>query len=158
MAKKEKKKSVVFKILIVSILVISCIIGVGIYNNITNRDGNSRVSNDVAQKDINGRYLNIINDTNQIINEVRLFTTDGTEIKRGYQHNPDEKNFSIKIPKSYEEYDEFYVTIIDRYGIKYEKQISSVKIKGLTPVKISENDYVKQDGDWKKKLDRFFNN
>jgi len=108
---KKKEKSSVFPIIIVFILLIACVIaGLGIYNHLTNNDGQSRISNDIAEKDTQSRYLTIINDTDQIINEVHITVGEGTEIEHGYQLNPDEKSFSIKIPDAYNEYDTFKVT------------------------------------------------
>lgn len=151
-------KKVLSILIILIVLIALAVVGMGIYNHITNHDGQSRVSNDAAEKDTQNRYLTIINDTNQIINEVHIFVGEGTEIEHGYQLNPDEKSFSIKIPESYDEYDTFMIEVIDRYGLKYGKQITNVNKEGRTEVKISENDYIKQEGDWKKKFDRWFNN
>lgn len=156
---RKKEKSSILPIITVFILLIACaVVGLGIYNHVTNKGGQSRVSNDIAEKDTKNRYLTIINETDQIINEVHISVGEGTEIEHGYQLNPDEKSFSIKIPEAYDEYDAFKITIIDRYDLKYEKQITNVKKEGRTEVKITEDNYIKQEGDWKKKLDRLFNN
>lgn len=157
MAKKEKS-SVSRMIIAFMLLIIFAVAGLGIYNHITNKDGQSRVSNDIAEDDTKGRYLTIINETGQIINEVHIFVGEGTEINQCYQHNPDEKSFSIEIPKAYDKYDKFKVTIIDRYDLKYEKQITDVNKHGRIEVKITEANYIKQSGDWKKKMDKMFNN
>ena len=155
---KKKEKSSIFPIIIVFILLIACVIaGLGIYNHLTNNDGQSRISNDIAEKDTKSRYLTIINDTDQIINEVHITVGEGTEIEHGYQLNPDEKSFSIKIPDAYNEYDTFKVTIIDRYELKYEKQVANVKKEGRTEVKITKDDYIKQDGDWWVNVQKWFN-
>lgn len=146
------------KIIAFMLLIIFAVAGLGIYNHITNKDGQSRVSNDIAENDTKGRYLTIINETGQIINEVHIFVGEGTEINQCYQHNPDEKSFSIEIPKAYDKYDKFKVTIIDRYDLKYEKQITDVNKHGRIEVKITEANYIKQSGDWKKKIDKMFNN
>lgn len=50
-----------------------------------------------------------------------------------------------------------YATLKDRYGFLYEKEISDVKEKGRTEVKLTEKDKVKQKGDWKRKIDQIFN-
>lgn len=117
-------------------------------------DGNS---NDAAEKDENGRYLTINNQTNQIINEVNVTVGEGTEIESMRQTNPDEVSFSIEIPKQYSEYTTFTVTLIDRYNLKYQKTVTDVKPKGRTEVTINEGDYIEQDGDWMNRLDQFFN-
>ena len=82
--------------------------------------------------------------------------SEGSEI--AHKEKPEENNIVIKIDKAFESYNNFTITLIDRYNLKYEKQISNVKKEGRTEVKITEDDYVKQDGDWKKKLDKWFNN
>ena len=140
-----KKISLIILLILTGICLISC------------GDGNSRVTNEEAEEDSKGRYLTIINSTDQVINEVHVTVGAGTEIEDAFQENPDERSFSVEIPESFEEYETFTVSIIDRYGLKYEKEISDVKDKGRTEVEITEDDYVKQDGDFKRKIDRFFN-
>ena len=65
----------------------------------TNKD--TRIQNDDAEKNENGRYLTIINKTDQIINEVHITVGSGTEIENMKQTNPDETSFSIEIPTQY---------------------------------------------------------
>ena len=115
------------------------------------------VKNDIAESDKQGRYLTIINHTDQIINEVHITVGEGTEIEHGYQENPDEESFSVEIPEEYKEYSTFTVTFVDRYGMKYQKKITDVSERGRTEVEIMEEDYVEQDGDLTRKIDRFFN-
>ena len=117
----------------------------------------SKTSNDKAEKDKNNRYLTIINETEQVINEVHVSVGEGTEIEAAYRENPDKKSFPIELPKEYKDYTEFKVTLIDRYELKYEKTVTDVKEKGRTEVKFTEEDYIKQDGDLKKKVNKFFN-
>lgn len=117
----------------------------------------TRTTNDYAEKDKNGRYLTIINDTDQIINEVHITIGSGTEIEEMEQTNPDETSFSVKIPEQYSENLNFTVILIDRYGMKYEKEITNVPDKGRTEVIISKENYVEEKGDFKNKIDKFFN-
>jgi len=117
----------------------------------------SRITNDDAEKDEKGRYLTIINNTNQIINEVHVTVGNGTEIEDMKQTNPDEKSFSIEIPEQYSEYDTFLITVIDRYDMKYQKEIKDVKKQGRTEVEIKEENYVEEKGDFFDKVDKFFN-
>lgn len=145
----------IIKILIAVFLII--VIGSGLAYFILNDNGDTRVTNDKAEKDTEGRYLTLINNTNQVVNEVYVAVGNGTEIEHGYQNNPDENSFSIEIPKDYSEYDTFIVTFIDRYELKYEKEVTGVKEKGRTEVVVTEKDYVKQKGDLKRKIDKFFN-
>lgn len=147
-------KKIIVNLTLVILVVVA---GFGVFNHITNKDGSSRVGNDNAEKDTQGRYLTIINDTNQVINEVHITVGEGTEIEQSYQKNPDENSFSVEIPKDYDEYETFIVIFIDRYGLKYQEKVTNVKERGRTEVKITEDDYVKQDGDLKRKIDKFFN-
>lgn len=147
------KKVIAVVIAVILVLIVGIVIGV----SVTNDKGNTRQTNDKAEKDEKNRYLTIINKTGEIINEVHITVGEGTEIEQGYQENPDEDSFSVKIPKDYEEYDSFTVTLIDRYELKYETTVKNVKEKGRTEVVVTKDDYVKQDGDWKKKLDDWFN-
>lgn len=147
------------KVLIISILIIvliaAAILTVVIIKN--RKVGDSRITNDAAEKDEEGRYLTIINNTNQIINEVHITIGNGTEIEEMKQKNPDEKSFSIEIPEQYSEYDTFVVTVIDRYDMKYQKEVKEVKEKGRTEVEINEENYIKEKGDFWGKIHKFFN-
>ncbi len=113
--------------------------------------------NDIAQKNTKDRYLTIINATEQTINEIHVTVGEGTEIESMTRKNPDAESLSIKIPEAYNEYTEFTVTLIDRYDLKYQKTISNVPLKGRSEVKITKDDYVKEKGDLKDKIDKFFN-
>lgn len=89
--------------------------------------GETRVANDEAQKDIDNRYLTIVNETKQTINEVHVFVGEGTEIEDAFQKNPDEKSFSIEIPSEYENCEDFRVKLVDNYERVYEKVVDKVK-------------------------------
>ena len=141
------------RLVVVSIILLVSIITLSACKNY----GNSIITNDKAQKDKNDRHLTIINETEQVINEVHIYVDEGTEIESAYQKNPDGDNFSITIPKQYEEYDKFKVKIIDRYGLKYEKIVSNVEKNERREVVITKDDYVEQKGDWKRKLDKTLN-
>lgn len=141
-------------IIVGSIFLVIAIVGIIIAANASD---STRKPNDDAEKDENGRYLTIINKTEQTINKV-LFTVDnGTEIESMRQTNPDETSFSVEIPNQYSKYDSFTVILIDRYDLKYENTISNVPQTGRTEVTISQDHYVKQKGDWRKKINKFFN-
>lgn len=145
------------KIIIIVVVLLLVLTGIGAVHHFTDERGNSRITNDMAESDKQGRYLTIINHTDQIINEVHITVGEGTEIEHGYQENPDEESFSIEIPEEYKEYSTFTVTFVDRYGMKYQKKITDVSERGRTEVEIMEEDYVEQDGDLTRKIDRFFN-
>lgn len=103
------------------------------------------------------KKTNDILQSGQIINEVYITVGEGTEINAAHKVNPKKESFSVKIPDDYDEYSIFHVTLKDRYGFLYEKEISDVKEKGRTEVKLTEKDKVKQKGDWKRKIDQIFN-
>lgn len=145
----------VIGIIIAVMVIVLAIVGFVFINS--SGQGKTRTTNDKAETDEEGRYLTIINETGEIINEVRIQVGEGTEIESMYQKNPDEKSFSIEIPEEYEEYNKFTIIVIDRYELKYKKTVKEVKEKGRTEVKITKDNYVKQKGDWKKKWIEWFN-
>ena len=139
-----------FMIIVPIIIIVAVVVGYMLTKD-------SRITNDAAEKDKKGRYLTIINDTEQVINEVYVTVGDGTEIEDMHQTNPDENSFSIEIPKYYSEYDTFTVTLIDRYNMKYQKEVTEVQQQGRTEVKINKENYVEEKGDFFDKIDKFFN-
>lgn len=145
-------KKVIF--IIVAIILLLTIIGI-VFVIFTGN--NTKTLNDDAEKNENSRYLTIINKTNQIINEVHITVGNGTEIENMKQTNPDETSFSIEIPKQYSEYKTFTVILIDRYELKYVKEINNVSDKGRTEVVVTEEDYVEGEGDFWNKVDKWFN-
>lgn len=144
------------KALIIAGSILSVVIIVGVIISV-NANKDTKTLNDYAEKDEKGRYLTIVNETDQIINEVHVTVGDGSEIEKMKQTNPDESSFSIEIPKQYSEYDTFTVTLIDRHDLKYIKEITNVAGKGRTEVVISEDDYVKEKGDFWDKVNKWFN-
>ena len=140
------------KKILYTVLIIALIVGGVIWY--VKRDP---LSNDRAERDTNGRYLTIINETNQVINEVHVYINSGTEIESMKQENVDKTSFSIKIPKTYLEYNTFVVVIKDRYGTEYQKKVSEVSPKGRTEIVIRKEDSVKETDSIKNKIDRFFN-
>lgn len=146
---------VIIGIIIISVLTFG---GIYVYNNFIDDSGNSRVENDEAQKNKDKRYLTIINKTDKTINEVHVEVGEGTEIEEAYQENPDENSFSIEIPKEYNEYKKFAVRLVDSHDMYYIKTVDKVKETGRTEVTITGDDYTKRDGDWKRKLEEWFNN
>lgn len=137
------KKAIKILALLSAFLLIFCSCGFG--------------SNDKAQKDKKGRYLTIINKTDEIINEVHVTVTNGTEIESMQRTNPDETSFSLEIPEQYSDYDAFKVILVDRYGLKYERVVTNVGSEGRTEVTISEDDCVEEEGNISKKINRWFN-
>lgn len=109
-------------------------------------------------KDKTGRYITIINETgSETINRSEISVGEGSVIEETIRENPDKASYSVEIPKQYKEFDTFTVTLIDNYGLKYEKTQSGVKETGVTEIVLTKEDGVKQPGDWKRKIDKFFN-
>ncbi len=102
--------------------------------------------NDDAEADENGRYLTVINSTNQVINKIHVTVGEGTEIESMQQTNMEEKSLSIKIPEHYSEYSSFTVILVDRYDAVFQKTIDKVKEKGRTEVNITKDDCVHDGG------------
>ena len=51
----------------------------------------------------------------------------------------------------------FIVSLTDVFGLKYEKEVRGVRKAGTTDVALTEDDYVKRRGDFKRKIDKLFN-
>ena len=156
----DKGSSILGVLVVVTIVVIAAVLAGGLgfhFGKSSKTKDKSGVENDIAEKKEDERYLTIVNKTGQVINEVHITVGEGTEINAAHKENPKEDSFSVKIPKEYTEYDVFGVILEDRYGFLYEKEISDVKKAGRTEVPITKKDKVKRKGDWKRKIDQFFN-
>ena len=142
-----------------SAVMLAFALGMGAMYLYMNQPGGRRtaVSNEEAQSDKENRYLTIVNKTGQIINEMRVTVGDGSEIESLKQVMPDEKSYSVKIPDSFREYSTFTVTFLDRYGMLYEKTVDQAAETGRTEVVVTKEDYVEQKGDWKRRVDQWFN-
>lgn len=142
------------------VLIVAVLIGgfFGYKKIFLDKEKNEVISNVEAEKHKDKRYLTIINETEQIINEVHVYFGDGEEADTMKREKLEQESFSIQIPEELLNYDEFKVTLIDRYGYKYEKIIDNVSETGRTNVKISEKNKVKQKGDFFRKIEQFFNN
>ncbi len=148
-------------VIIILAVVLAIAVVLGIIFGINKIHDNWETNNEAEKAPI-GRYITIINDTKHIINEVHITVEEGKEIELKNWENPDKTSFPIKIPDEYNKYNEFTVTLIDRYGIKYQKTVPVPQVtvdnkKPMENAKFTEDDYVKQKGDWKRKIDRFFN-
>ena len=104
------------------------------------------------------RSLTIINKTEEtLIAECILTTVQGVLVARKekiIEENIVFANFDAQEAFSNEK--EFKITLIDRFGLKYEKTFKA-KEKGNTDIVIDEKDYIAQEGDWFRKVKRFFN-
>ena len=146
-------------IIILFIGIITGILLIGGFLFIKNRNNDS---NDKAVSDKNGRYLTIINETKQKINEVHVIISDGTEIeamKRDHAKDKslDNKSFSLEIPKDYKKYKDFTIYLIDNYKVEYKKIVKNVPQKGRVEVVITQDDKIPESDSLKNKIDRFFN-
>lgn len=141
------------KYLIILLIVVG--LGFSIYKYFSG----DNLSNDRAERDKNGRYITVINETKQVINKVYVTVNGGTEIEKMKREDIDinRTSFSIEIPKEYSEYNTFTVILVDRYDTQYKKTINNVSAKGRTEVKISKDDVVEETNSLKTKIDRFFN-
>ncbi len=104
------------------------------------------------------RSLTIINKIEEtLISECILTTAQGVLVAR--QEKLTEKNIvfaNFDSKSAFKNEKDFKITLIDRYGLKYEKTFKA-KEEGNTDVVIDDKSYVSQDGDWFKKVKRFFN-
>lgn len=119
----------------------------------------SRVENEVAKARIKEyRSVTVINNTSEkLVKECNLKTISGALVKHK-DLNEIENIVFVDFDKdnAFENETEFVITLIDRFDIKYEKSFSANET-GNTDVTISEEDYVAQSGDWKRKLERAIN-
>lgn len=105
------------------------------------------------------RSVTIINNLpEKFVEEYILTTDDGVMIARANRiivGNHVFENFDKN--EAYKDETQFKITLIDRYGLRYEK-IFSASQSGNTDVVIDESNYVKQPGDWKRKVERMLSN
>lgn len=107
------------------------------------------------KKDEN-RYFTIINNTeSSVINKVEIYVGDGILVVEG--DNPDTKSYSYKISEVWKDYNTFTIVLVDVYGLRFEKVVNDVAEIGKLDISITEDDYVKQPGDTKRKIERFLN-
>lgn len=149
------------KVIIVIICAIALIgLGIGIHNCILNSaNSKTAIEKDAAKARIKkDRSVTVINNTNsKYIKESSLLTDKGVLI----DHKDLIKNENIVFKNfdknnAYEDEKKFKIILIDRYGLKYERVFES-NAESNTDVVVTENDYVKQKGDSKRKLERAIN-
>lgn len=142
---------------VIAVLVVA--VGFFGYNYFFKNSGAEKVSNYEAVKDKENRSITIINKTGQVINDVFIYTENGSEIeiKENEKKNPDTSSFSFRIKKEYSEYKDFKVKLVDRYNTEYEKVIKNVKPKGNTEVVIEKDDAIEDKDSFWKGVNKFFN-
>ncbi|MBJ8325253.1 hypothetical protein [Streptococcus pacificus] len=128
----------------VLILSVVILIGAGLFIYNTFFQTSSVVSNKTAEaKENDVRTLTIINNTGEIINEIRIMIDKGTEVVEPIK-NPDEKSISVEIPQEYEEHTKFKIIVIDRYKNEYEINKTIKKPKGRFEIEITEENLTKK--------------
>lgn len=104
------------------------------------------------------RSVTVINMTDEkLIKESYLYTDSGTMIMHLNKQTTENIVFKdFDNDRSYRDVSDFKVVLIDRFGIMYAKDFTAER-KGNTNVKVTKHDYVKQPGDWKRKMERRMN-
>jgi len=104
------------------------------------------------------RSISIVNETNeQFIKEAILYTADGNRIASMEQIDVENILFdNFDKEQSFAAINDFEIVLIDRFDFKYQKSFSTLE-KGLTTITVTEDDLVDEKGNWRKHVNRFFN-
>ena len=150
MDSKYRRISLIILVVFLAITVLSC-------SGCKKKDKSEPVSNEKAEeKKDESRYITIINGTDSsTINRVEVLAGEGIFVVG--EDNPDEKSFSYKISDTWKDYDSFTIVLTDVYGLKFEQTINNFPVPGKIDIKITEDDYVEQPGDWSKLIERKMN-
>lgn len=145
------------KKLLIFLIVLVIILSFAVYVLIPKKKSNiEKEVREVRTKEY--RSLTIINKTEEaLISECILTTAQGVLVAR--QEKLTEENIvfaNFDSKGAFKNEKDFKITLIDRYGLKYEKTFKA-KEEGNTDVVITDENYVAQDGDWFRKVKRFFN-
>ena len=159
------------KKLLIFLIVLVIILSFAVYVLIPKKKSNiEKEVREVRTKEY--RSLTIINKTEEtlinectvttlkeelLVSECILTTTQGVLIARKEkltENNIVFANFDSK--GAFKNEKDFKVTLIDRFCLKYEKTFQA-KEEGNTDIVIDDENYVAQDGDWFRKVKRFFN-
>ena len=145
------------KKLLIFLIVLVIILSFAVYVLIPKKKSN--IENEVAEvRTKEYRSLTIINKTEELlVSECILTTTQGVLVARKEkltENNIVFANFDSK--GAFKNEKDFKVTLIDRFCLKYEKTFQA-KEEGNTDIVIDDENYVAQDGDWFRKVKRFFN-
>ena len=145
------------KILIVLsvVLVVFLLFGGGYFLGKRSNNNSEEDKTADAEKNEEHRYLSINNETEEVINLLRIRLEDGTEIFN--RANPDEKSVLVPIDDAYKKYSSFTVELEDNYGRLYRKQQGSIPEIGRTAITITKEDRVEQAGDFWKDASDWFN-
>jgi hypothetical protein len=145
------------KKLLIFLIVLVIILSFAVYVLIPKKKSN--IENEVAEvRTKEYRSITIINKTEELlVSECILTTTQGVLVARKEkltENNIVFANFDSK--GAFKNEKDFKVTLIDRFCLKYEKTFQA-KEEGNTDIVIDDENYVAQDGDWFRKVKRFFN-
>lgn len=107
----------------------------------------------------NYRSVTVINNLSEkLVKNCKLMTASGIQIAEQEKETYENIVFLNFDRKSvYKDESNFKIILTDRYGLKYEKLFTATE-NGNTDVVIEEADYVKQSGDWKRKIEKMLNN
>ena len=137
------------------VLIIISIVGIVHVSEV--RKENRRAQNIIVDENSNDRTLIIVNDTGEILNLIKVYLSDCSEIEKVRIKNPDDEITTIKIPRKFRHETNFTVALTDRFGLKYEKTVSSASLGQKVTLKFTKDDYKKQSKDFVKKFNKFFN-
>lgn len=145
------------KKLIIFLIILVVILSFAVYMLIPNKKQN--VEKEVAEvRTEEYRSLTVINKTEELlISECILTTVQGVLVAR--KEKITERNIvfaNFDGHGAFKNEKDFKITLIDRYGIKYEETFK-VKGEGNTDIVVDDKNYVSQDGDWFRKVKRLFN-
>lgn len=124
-------------------------------------DRKAIVENQAAEARIKDyRSVTVINNLSEkLIKECNLTTESGVMVKHTNKETTDNIVFKdFDKDSAFENETNFKITLIDRYGLKYEKPFIASS-KGNTDVVINDSNYVKQSfwGDLKRKIEKAIN-
>lgn len=107
----------------------------------------------------NYRSVTVINSLSEkLVKNCKLMTASGIQIAEQTEETYENIVFlNFDGASVYKDESNFKIILTDRYGLKYEKLFTAAE-NGNTDVVIEEADYVKQSGDWKRKIEKKLNN
>lgn len=150
---KNNKVLLFFIAFIILIALITFIILINRYNKQT------AIEKDAAKVRLSEcRSVTVINKLDeQLIKKISIETLSGIPVSHKDFENAGTiifRNFDER--NAFKDESDFKLILIDRYGLKYEKAFTA-NTKGNTDVTIEKSDYVKQPGDFTRKIEKTLN-
>lgn len=144
------------KKIIIPLIIVICISIVVFLIACRNKESTETVMEKVHKEEY--RSISIVNETNeQFIKEAILYTAEGNRIASIQQIENENIVFdNFDKDRSFVAINDFEIVLIDRFDFKYQKSFSTLE-KGLTTIHITEEDLVKEKGNWIKKVKRWLN-